>query len=133
MPQDVKAVFATYPVAAQAKFNALREVIFEEAARLEVGALHETLKWGEPAYLTPKSKAGSTIRMAWKQKFPNQCTLLSNCNTDLVERMCEAFPSEFHYSGNRAVSLDLATDVPEFPTRALMAMALTYHRNRAAQ
>lgn len=45
MPQDVKAVFATYPVAAQAKFNALREIIFEEAARLEVGALHETLKW----------------------------------------------------------------------------------------
>ena len=63
--------------------------------------------------------------MAWKQKFPNQCTLLSNCNTDLVERMCEAFPSEFHYSGNRAVSLDLATDVPEFPTRAVVAMALT--------
>ena len=71
--------------------------------------------------------------MAWKQKFPNQCTLLSNCNTDLVERMREAFPSEFHYSGNRAVSLDLATDVPEFPTRAVVAMALTYHCDRAGR
>jgi hypothetical protein len=133
MPQDEKAVFASYPVAAQAKFNALREIIFEEAARLEVGALHETLKCGEPAYLTTKSKAGSTIRMAWKERFPNQCTLFFNCNTDLVDRMREAFPSEFHYTGNREVSLDLALEVPEFPTRAVVAMALTYHRNRAAQ
>lgn len=133
MPQDVKAVFASYPVAAQAKFDVLREIIFEEAARLEVGALHEKLKWGEPSYLTPRSKAGSTIRMAWKQQFPNQCTLFFNCNTDLVERMREAFPSEFHYSGNRAVSLDLATEVPEFPTRAVVAMALTYHWDRAGR
>ena len=64
MPQDVKAVFASYPVAAQAKFDVLREIIFEEAARLEVGALHETLKWGEPSYLTPQSKAAA--RYEWR-------------------------------------------------------------------
>ena len=37
MPQDVKAVFATYPVAAQAKFDVLREIIFEEAPFAPVG------------------------------------------------------------------------------------------------
>lgn len=52
---------------------------------------------------------------------------------EVSKPMREAYPSEFHYTGNRAVSLDLAREVPEFPTRAVVAMALTYHRNRAAR
>ena len=35
----------------------LRQLIFETAAATEVvGELEETLKWGEPSYLTPKTK-----------------------------------------------------------------------------
>lgn len=64
MPQEVKAVFASYLTAAQAKLHILRRIVFEEAKRPEVGPIQETLKWGEPAYLTAKSKSGSTIRMA---------------------------------------------------------------------
>ena len=128
MPADVKAAFASYPAAAQSKLHALRRIIFEEAARLDVGELQETLKWGEPAYLTPKSKAGSTIRMAWKAKHPNSCSLFFNCNTDLVERMRERFPLEFQYSGNRAAALPLKGELPDFVARAIVAMALTYHR-----
>ena len=69
--------------------------------------------------------------MAWKEKFANKCTLFFNCNTDLVGRMSAAFPLAFQYTGNRAVSIDLGSDVPEFPARALVSMALTYHRDRA--
>jgi hypothetical protein len=28
-----------------------------------VGALHETLKWGQPAYLTPETRSGTTLRL----------------------------------------------------------------------
>ncbi|WP_293450943.1 hypothetical protein [Planktotalea sp.] len=39
MPQEVKAVFASYPTAAQAKLHILRRIVFEEAKRLEVGPI----------------------------------------------------------------------------------------------
>ncbi|WP_085307866.1 DUF1801 domain-containing protein [Planktotalea arctica] len=133
MPAAVQAVFASYPPLAQARLHALRRVVFEEAARLDVGALEETLKWGEPAYLTASSKAGSTIRMAWKEKHPNSCSLFFNCQSDLVLRMSEAFPSEFQYTGNRAVTMPLHGDLPDFAARAIVSMALTYHRDRAAK
>ena len=131
MPLAVQSIFEGYPKAAQAKLQTLRQMIFEEAVRLDVGALQETLKWGEPAYLTPKSKAGSTIRMAWNKKRPNACGLFFNCNTDLVQRMSATFPSEFQYVGNREVVMPLEVEIPGFPARALISMALTYHRDRA--
>ncbi|MGB7317952.1 MAG: DUF1801 domain-containing protein, partial [Planktotalea sp.] len=130
MPQDVKTVFESYPQLAQVRLQRLRRIIFEEAVRLDVGALEETLKWGEPAYLTTKSKAGSTIRMAWKDKAPASFSLFFNCNTDLVGRMSEQFPTEFRYIGNREVAMNLDDDLPEFAARALVSMALTYHRDK---
>ncbi len=130
IPSAVNAVFESYPKAARAQLKALRQIIYEEAARLEVGALEETLKWGEPAYLTPVSKAGSTIRMGWKDKTPNTVSLYFICNTNLVDRMSEAFPSEFTYVGNREVVMPLDANLPDFATRAIISMALTYHRDK---
>lgn len=40
----------------------------------EIGEIEETLKWVEPSYLTPKSKRGSTIRVAWKESFNKNLT-----------------------------------------------------------
>ena len=58
--QAAAAVFASYPPALRKKLTALRTLIFDVAKKTEgVGALEETLRWNEPAYLTP-SKAGST-------------------------------------------------------------------------
>ena len=51
----VARVFEAYPPAIQPKLFVLRELIFATAAATEgVGELEETLKWGEPAYLTKK-------------------------------------------------------------------------------
>ena len=66
---------------------ALRSLVFETAAEMpQVGALEETLKWGEPAYLTP-SRSGTTIRMDWKPRAPEVCALYFNCQTTLVETL----------------------------------------------
>lgn len=65
---EVAVVFDSYPEEMRVKLLFLRRLIYETAASLEeVGELEETLKWGEPSYLTPKSKSGSTIRIAWKE------------------------------------------------------------------
>ena len=63
MPANVQAVFDTYPTAVRRRFTQVRALLFQMAAQYkEVGPITETLKWGEPAYLTEQSKSGSTIR-----------------------------------------------------------------------
>lgn len=60
----VAAAFASYPEPIRARLLALRRLIFATAAATQgVGPLEETLKWGQPAYLTPATRAGSTIRI----------------------------------------------------------------------
>ncbi|MHA1572057.1 MAG: DUF1801 domain-containing protein, partial [Alphaproteobacteria bacterium] len=61
---DVAAVFDAYPAALRRRLMALRQLIFETAALSEgVGPLTETLKWGQPSYLTQQSGSGTTIRI----------------------------------------------------------------------
>jgi hypothetical protein len=60
----VEAAFDAYSKPVKAKLLALRRLIFDTAkATKGVGALEETLKWGQPSYLTPETKSGSTIRI----------------------------------------------------------------------
>ena len=57
------AIFDRYPKPVRARLLALRELIFDTAkATKGVGAIEEALKWGQPSYLTLKSKSGSTVR-----------------------------------------------------------------------
>ena len=73
MNKLVKQKFQTYPEDIKPKMEKLRNIIFEVAKNTEgVGELVETLKWGEPAYLTSKTKSGTTIRIDWKPKYPQK-------------------------------------------------------------
>ena len=57
----------------------------------------ETLKWGEPAYLTEVTRSGSTIRLGWNRDATDDCAVLFNCRTTLVETFRERFPGAFRY------------------------------------
>jgi hypothetical protein len=68
---QVARVFNRYPKKMKQKLMKLRELIFDVAAKTkDVGRLEETLKWGEPAYLTSESKSGSLIRIDVKKSNP---------------------------------------------------------------
>ena len=54
---EIDAVFASYPHAVRQCLDAVRALIIEVAMERDVGPLTETLKWGEPAYLTEATKA----------------------------------------------------------------------------
>ncbi len=111
---------------------ALRAMVFEVAATTAgVGALQETLKWGEPAYLTTASKSGSTIRMAPRKGSSTQYALYFNCQTTLVDSFRTLFPHEFRYEGNRAIVFDTAQKLPTRALKFCLAMALTYHRAKS--
>ena len=125
---SVEHIFAAYPDAARPRMLALRDLVFETAAGLpQVGAIEETLKWGEPAYLTPVTHSGSTIRMDWKPRSPDVCGLYFNCKTTLVGSFRELFGDAFQFEGERAVLVPASGPFNADAVRTCFAAALTYH------
>ena len=131
LPAPVQAVLGTYPQGARDLLLGLRALIFETAASLpEVGAVTETLKWGEPAYL---AKAGTTIRLAWSSKRPDTAGLFVNCQTTLLETWREHYGDLLDCVGTREIRLPLNQPPPEAPLRHCIAMALTYRKRKPAR
>ena len=126
MPADVAAVFAAYPPAPRRRLFTVRDLILDTATALDIGPIQETLKWGEPSYLT-KPRVGTTIRIAWKPAAPDRIGLYVNCQTTLVETFRAQFPDAFEYQGNRAMLLRHADPLPHGPLQSCIAAALTYH------
>ena len=128
---EVAAVFNSYPQEIRSKLLFLRRLIFDTAASIEgVGEIEETLKWGEPSYLTPESKSGSTIRIAWKESHKEQYSMYFKCTANLVPAFREKFPQKFKYGGNRSIDFDVNDEVPKKELKQCIALALTYHRNK---
>lgn len=131
---DIASVFASYPDAIRGKLLDLRALIFDVAAQTAgVGALEESLKWGEPAYITAASKSGSTVRIAWKKSKPTQYAMYFNCQTTLVDSFKTMFPTAFKFEGNRALVFAEHDKVPVEALRICVEMALTYHAKTHAK
>ena len=125
---QVAATYAAYPDAARKKLLMLRALILETAAITEgVGTLEEALKWGEPAYLTNISKSGSTIRLGWNKKSPQQVAMYFNCKTTLVESFRTAFANDFKFESNRALVFEIGQAIPMDALGLCVSAALTYH------
>jgi len=123
----VEAVFDTYPKPLKAKLLALRRLILDTAKATEgVGAIEEALKWGQPSYLTPETRSGSTIRIDRVKPTTDRYAVYFHCQTDLVETFRELYP-KLNYGGNRCIVLDAAEKLPEAALRHCVALALTYH------
>ena len=131
---DVAAVFDSYPTDLRKPLLRLRQLILETAASTDgVGALEETLKWGQPSYLTAKPKTGSTIRIDRVKGREGKYALYVHCQTNLVSTFREIYPDSFSYEGNRSIVFDAADGLPEEELRHCISLALTYHlRKRAA-
>ncbi len=123
---EVELVFANYPDAVRDKMFILRELVIETAKEIDdLSILEETLKWGEPSYLT---KNGSTLRMDWKLKTPNQYAMYFKCTSRLVETFKMIFKNKFEFEGNRAIVLQMDDDIPEDELKNCIKAALTYHK-----
>lgn len=134
MNRDVEQVFLSYPPGIRAKLYLLRELIFTTASSIAaVGELSETLKWGEPAYLTEQSRSGSTIRIGWKPARPTRYAMYFHCRTSLVDTFRTLFP-ELAFEGNRAVLFEESRELPVDAVAQCIELALTYHlRNRGGR
>ena len=122
----VDAVFANYPGFVRDKMQSLRELVIETAEETEgVYKLEETLKWGEPSFVT---KDGSTLRMDWKEKTPDQYAMYFHCTSRLVDTFRLVFNHKFQYEGKRAIVFQLNQKIPKAELKECIKAALTYHR-----
>ncbi len=122
----VEAVFANYPDWVGDKMQFLRALVIETAKELpEITVLEESLKWGEPSFLT---KYGSTLRMDWKKKTPNQYQMYFKCTSRLVETFKTVFGDLFEYEKNRAIVFQRNQEVPIGELKQCIRATLLYHR-----
>jgi hypothetical protein len=127
MPMEaiVKDKFDTYPDHIQKIMKQIRNAILDVAKEDGIGEVEETLKWGEPSYLV---KGGSTVRIDWKPKFPNQYAIYFHCKTLLVETFREIYGELFKYEGNRAIVLQTSERIPITELKHCISLSFRYHK-----
>jgi hypothetical protein len=128
---NVEQAFNALPPKAQRGLRALRALIFEVAAGNDaIGRVEETLKWGQPSYLTPETGSGSTIRLGVPKSADHDYALFVHCQTDLTEQFETNYPGEFDYEGTRALLFKADTPIQAEALRHCIGLALTYHSRK---
>ena len=97
----------------------------EVANEMGLSDLEETLKWGEPSYLT---KHGSTLRIDWKEKAPDQYAMYFKCTSKLVPSFKAVYGDLFNYEKNRAIVFTVGEEIPKEALKESIRAALSYHK-----
>ena len=125
---DVLGVFKTYPKIMCKKLLFLRQLVLDTAAETEgVNKLEETLKWGEPSYI---SRSGTTVRIGWKKSNPKQYAMFFHCKTTLVDTYKEIYRDTFKFEGNRAIIFNESDEIPIEELKHCISLSLTYHSRK---
>ncbi|MDX1908442.1 MAG: DUF1801 domain-containing protein [Bacteroidia bacterium] len=122
----VNTVFVNYPDFVRDKMQYLRELVIETAGEItDLVVLEETLKWGEPSFI---AKNGSTLRMDWKEKTPEQYQMYFKCTSRLVETFKIVFGDLFDYEKDRAIIFQLDQKIPVTELKQCIKATLMYHK-----
>ncbi|PCJ62209.1 MAG: hypothetical protein COA73_06860 [Candidatus Hydrogenedentota bacterium] len=126
---EVEALFLTYPKSVRDYLMALRILIFETAQNTDgVGRIQETMKWGQPSYITSETGSGTTIRI---DRFgDDKVAFFFHCQTTLGSTFRDIFGDQLQYEKNRAIILDTTLPLPEKELETCIGMALTYHLDK---
>ena len=121
----VKQKIESYPDNIADLLNTIRNLILCTAEEYDITNIEETLKWGEPSYI---STIGSAIRFDWKVKSPEHYFIYFNCKSRLIETFKEVYGDTFAYKGNRAIVFTLDQKLPLTELKHCISMALRYKK-----
>ena len=128
---EVKHVFDAFDASVRERLLVLRTLIYETAQETpEVGAITETLKWGEPSYAPAKPKIGSSVRLGVSKTSPGDCALFFICNTSLFDEFRSLYAEQLRFDGNRTILIHSEETLPLDPLKHCITLALTYHINK---
>ena len=121
LPTQIAKFFDAMPVDVAQLLRDARLEIFRISGEAEgIGPLTETLKWGEPAYLTEAPKTGTTLRLG---QIGGRAAVMVPCSTTIIEDARAVFGEQPEFSGKRGLILGGERQVFDYVVNA----ALTYH------
>ncbi|WP_298525888.1 DUF1801 domain-containing protein [uncultured Christiangramia sp.] len=120
-----EAAFKAYPQLPIKRLRYLCELIIQTAKETQgVDKLDLGLKWGEPAF---RSNIGSTLRIDWKSKNPEQYALYFQCSSRLIETFRLLYEPKLRFEGNRAIIFKLDQEIPIYELKECIKACLRYH------
>ncbi len=129
MEEAVSAAFAQFTQPVQKMHRDVRALILKTADEVSAGPLTETLKWGQPSYLTEATKSGTTIRLGMPKGRPNDCAIFVSCQTSLVGEFRDIIDDPaIGFEGNRAIIFSALAPLPKAALEHCITRALTYKR-----
>ncbi|RLJ60362.1 hypothetical protein BCF46_0560 [Litoreibacter meonggei] len=124
LPAEVAKAFAAMPDGIADILRKARLDILRIASTAEgIGPLTETLKRGEPAYLTNAPKTGTTLRLGL---IGGRAAVMVPCSTTILEDARAVFGELPEFSGKRGVILGGEQQVFDYIVNA----ALSYHMRK---
>ncbi|MEP2781611.1 MAG: DUF1801 domain-containing protein [Pseudoruegeria sp.] len=90
-----------------------------------IGPIEEALKWGQPAYLTTKTRSGTTLRLGVGKQ--GNAAVFAHCQTSVMSDFQTLTGTDFQFDGNRGLWLSGAKDANDPRLDQLIYSALTYH------
>ena len=131
---NVGAVFDAHAPGVRKRSLALRELVFRTAAETEgCGTVIECLKWGQPAYLTERSKSGTAIPIDAVKDDSEACGIFAHCQTRLIPMLRDIYEGELDFEGNRAIRFAADRPPPEAIVKHCLTLALTYRVQKRRQ
>lgn len=126
MNKEVETKYKSYPSTVNRELLDLRKLILEVVRKdKDIDFIEETLKWGEPSFLTKTS--GSTLRIDWKERNPNYISIFVNCRTKLISIFKDLYPNDFEYVGNREIRLPLGGKYSKNKLKKCIELVLKYN------
>lgn len=122
---EVAEALGALPSELQPGLQALRELIFEVAENVGAAPLQESLKWGQPSYLSARPRESTAVRIG-ANKDREHVALFFHCQSSVVPEFRAMFPDDFRYDGNRAVLFRPGEDLQKDKLRLCIAHALQY-------
>jgi len=125
LPAEVEAAITGYPDAVQERLLELRGLVLDVAAATPAaGRVEETLRWGQPSFVT-EPRTGTTVRID-RVRGTDDVAVFTHCRTPLVDECRAAHGDLFDYDGTRGVILRAGRAVPVAELGEHVRAALTY-------
>ncbi|MFP7570151.1 DUF1801 domain-containing protein [Marivita sp. S2033] len=126
IPASVAPAFDAMSPEHRRILETLRSLIHDVAdATPGVGAVTESLKWGQPSYAV---STGTPLRLGLTKD--ESAALFVHCQTRVIADARAVFSQDLCFEGNRAVLIPTDNPVPVEPLRQVICSALTYRMAR---
>jgi len=121
---SVRAAFDAFDPVPRALLLTLRTAIFDTAKTLPVGRIEETLKWGQPSYATPNTRAATPIRLGVTKT--GDVGVFTHCQSTVMSDFRALAPPHMRFDGNRALLLPPSKPFVINDITPLIRAALSY-------